>query len=225
MTDFLTSWQGVSATAAVCASLIAVLIILIKNIDAIKGLRVSKDGVRFDGVDLSAAIPRIDSQVKVRLQSVVKDIVERARASVDISEFAYQCGSSCAPCGSSDTRVRALKMLLVQTMLTPLYDSITRNHLVRALSSDRLNEWIKQILSEIHGSTLVIEDYCGIDLPDAPLMASIEQILREFYIPRARAILLEGVYNKLDVYNKLSDSDKRKARLLDKCHVYIDGLD
>jgi hypothetical protein len=110
-------------------------------------------------------------------------------------------------------------------MLTPLYDSITRNHLVKALSDDRLGEWVKQMLAEIRGSMLVIEDYCGIDLPDGPLMASVEQILREFYIPRARSILLDGVYNKMEAYQKLPDSDKRKEKLLDKCQRYIGGLD
>ena len=131
MTDFLSSWQGVLAAAVICVSVIAVLLILLKNIDAVKGLRLSKEGVRFDTVDLSAAIPRIDSQVKVRLQSVVKDIVERAWASVDVGDFACKCGvssSSDEVCGSADIRMRILKMLLIQTMLTPLYDSISRNH-------------------------------------------------------------------------------------------------
>lgn len=70
----------------------------------------------------------------------------------------------------------------------------------------------------------MIEDYCGIDLPDEPLMVSIEKILRDFYIPRAKAILLDGVYSKLEVYNKLSDSDKRKTAMIEKCERYIAGL-
>jgi hypothetical protein len=225
MTEFLGTWQGVIIALIVCAAVISVILILLKNVDAIKGLRVSKDGIRFDTVDLASAIPRIDSQVKVKLQSVVKDIVDRARASMDISNYECICPEGHdKQCKNAVTRIKILKMLLVQTMMTPLYDSISRNHLVKAMSDQRLSDWIKRMVDEIHGAALIIEDYCNIDLPDEILKASIEKILKEYYVPAARSIILDGVYAKREVYSKLPDSDKRKERFLEKCDRYISGL-
>jgi hypothetical protein len=225
MTDFLGTWQGVATALLVCVTVIAVIMILFKNLEGIKGLRLSKDGIRFDTVDLGAAIPRIDAQTKVKLQCVVKDIVERARAAINIDDYMCICPDDKDKlCKNTKTRMKIMKMLLVQTMMTPLYDSISRNHLVKSLSGENVTVWLKSIIAEIHGAALVIEDYCGVDLPDEALKNSLEHILKEYYVPQARCILLASVYDKRDVYAKLPESDKRRERFLEKCDRYIAGL-
>jgi hypothetical protein len=221
----LSSWQGVIVAAIISIAVIALIFLLLKNADAIKGLRVTKDGVQFDRIDLSSAIPRIDSNVKVKLQSVVKDIANRALACIDIAEFSLTCAyEENRNCGKADSRQRVLKMMLVSKVLETLFDSLSRNHLAKALSSKSVDKWLKTITAEIAESIAIIEDYCSIDLPNDALMVSIEKIIREFYIPRARSILINGVLAKQEVYQKLPESDKRKEKLLSKCDDYIEGL-
>jgi hypothetical protein len=221
----LSSWQGVIVAAIISIAVIALIFLLLKNADAIKGLRVTRDGVHFEQIDLSSAIPRIDANVRVKLQSVIKDIVHRALAVMDISEYKFSCAyDTDGDCGTISARQKIMKMLLVSKVLESLYDSVTRNHQVKALAVKAVDKWVSAIIEEISEGIVVIEDYCNIDLPNDSLLKSVEKIIREFYVPRAKTILTDGILAKQEVYQKLPDSDKRKEKLLSKCDDYIEGL-
>jgi hypothetical protein len=224
-TGFLTSWQGVVSVALVGSMAIAALLIITKNIDKLKGMRIGRDGVRFDGVNLSLAIPRIDNNTKVRLQSLVKDITDIARANIDLSGYSFKCMKSPESCVVNSTGENVLKMLLVSRLVIPLYDSINQNHLVKMLNTDNVDGWIRRISKEILFNFKVIEDYCDIDLPDERLPGSIDYILRNIFVPKARTILIDTVFNKTDVYGRIEKDEKHKEELLEKSGKYLKGLE
>jgi hypothetical protein len=62
---------------------------------------------------------------------------------------------------------------------------------------------IRRVSKEIPFNFKVVEDYCDTDLPDERLPGSIDYILRNIFVPKARTILIDTVFNKTDVYGRI----------------------
>jgi hypothetical protein len=118
-----------------------------------------------------------------------------------------------------------LKMPPVSWLVIPLYDSINQNHLVKMLNTDNMDGWIQRISKEILFNFKVIEDYCDTDLPDEQLLGSIDYIPRNIFVPEARTIPTDTVFNKTDVYGRIEKDEKRKEELLEKSGKYLKGLE
>jgi hypothetical protein len=226
MTEFLGTWQGVIIALIVCAAIVSIILILLKNADAVKGLRISKDGVRFDTVNLTSEIPRIDKQLNLNLVGLIASLYDVFRASLTLDDSICGCADTCVTknCENPLNR-KMLKMLLVKMMIIPLINSVERNHLVKGLSKSGLSDWLNKIMSEIDSHYKIIEDYCGFDLPDEAVLTQSREAILLHFVPRARAFVKDAIHAKLSVYQKLDDKDTRKSKLESKCQQYLENLE
>jgi hypothetical protein len=171
-----------------------------------RGGKVKAGNIEIGSTSIGVPVQRIDDTCKIKCREALNGMRESILAELPSAD-------------------KLVCEAVVDRVLNPLYNSISRNHFTKTFSEKDKNEaWIIRVYDDIIRNIKVVEWHCGVRW-DAFHTPEFEQYLKSL-IERCRGLFIDPVveacYAKIEVYRR--NGGENSAEWIKKNEDYIRAL-
>jgi hypothetical protein len=190
--------------AIIAAVAIFAIIMLFKYFR--RGGKLKAGNIEMGGTSIGVPIQRIDDTCKIKCREALNGMRESILAELPSTD-------------------KLVCEAVIDRVLNPLYNSISRNHFTKTFSEKEKNEaWIIRIYNDIIRNIKVVEWHCGIQWPEFHT-PEFETYLKSL-IERCRGLFIDPVveacYAKIEVYQR--NGGENSKEWIDRNESYIRAL-
>ncbi|MDR2650115.1 MAG: hypothetical protein LBB94_10430 [Clostridiales bacterium] len=197
--------NGSTANVAIIAAVVIFGIIML-HLYFRRGGKLKAGNIEIGNTSIGVPIQRIDDTCKLKCREALNGLRETVLAEIPSTN-------------------KLVCEAVVDRILNPLYESITRNHFTHTFSGKEKNEaWIKRVHDDIFRNIKVVEWHCDTNWQelhtpdfDAYIISLIEQCRQLFIDP-----VIEACYAKIEAYQKCEGESKKEC--IEKNENYIKAL-
>jgi hypothetical protein len=197
--------NGSTANVAIIA-VVAVFGIIMFYVYFRRGGKLKAGNIEIGSTSIGVPIQRIDDTCKLKCREALNGLRETVLAELP-SDNKLVCEA------------------IVDRVLNPLYDSITRNHFTKTFSDEKKNAaWLDRVHAEIKRKIKVVEWHCDTEWPE--LHTPDFDIYLKSLIEHCRGLFVDPVvdacYAKIEVYQRNGGEDSKEW--IERNEGYIKAL-